>query len=359
MSSPPTHPPGPVFVCPGTLQKVLEPTSTHESEHQSGAWCKDPLQAGDRIYVMPWIPYRTDTLTEYASWEDYVAARHTTTYRLPNRVDGTGFVVYDGAVFYNKERTRNIVKYDLRTRIKSGETVINTANYHDTSPYRWGGKTDIDLAVDENGLWVIYATEGNNGRLVVSQLNPYTLRFEGTWETGYDKRSASNAFMVCGVLYVLRSVYVDDDSEAAGNRVDYAFNTNANREEPVSLAFPNPYQFVSSVDYNPRDNQLYVWNNYFVVRYSLEFGPPDPSAGRDGSPQLHLLGPPGCQWGGMLCTQSWDLEDRGLQRGTEAGLSISQLTCLAVTVYEAGSTTAVLQVKKLQPWEGQGGERLG
>ncbi|KAB0397912.1 hypothetical protein E2I00_014534, partial [Balaenoptera physalus] len=166
-------------------------------------------------------------------------------------------------LFEGRERTRNIVKYDLRTRIKSGETVINTANYHDTSPYRWGGKTDIDLAVDENGLWVIYATEGNNGRLVVSQLNPYTLRFEGTWETGYDKRSASNAFMVCGVLYVLRSVYVDDDSEAAGNRVDYAFNTNANREEP-----------------------LYVWNNYFVVRYSLEFGPPDPSAGPATSPPL-------------------------------------------------------------------------
>uniref|UniRef100_A0A8D2INH1 Adhesion G protein-coupled receptor L1 n=1 Tax=Varanus komodoensis TaxID=61221 RepID=A0A8D2INH1_VARKO len=265
-----------IFVCPGTLHKILEPTSAHESEHQSGAWCKDPLQAGDRIYVMPWIPYRTDTLTEYASWEDYVGARHTTTYRLPNRVDGTGFVVYDGAVFYNKERTRNIIKYDLRTRIKSGETVINTANYHDTSPYRWGGKTDIDLAVDENGLWVIYATESNNGRLVVSQLNPYTLRFEGTWETGYDKRSASNAFMVCGVLYVVRTVYVDDDSEAAGNRVDYAFNTNMNREEPISLTFPNPYQFISSIDYNPRDNQLYVWNNYFVLRYSLEFGPPDP-----------------------------------------------------------------------------------
>ncbi|XP_030050573.1 adhesion G protein-coupled receptor L1 [Microcaecilia unicolor] len=268
-----------VFVCPGTLQKVLEATSTHESDHQSGAWCKDPLQAGDRIYVMPWIPYRTDTLTEYASWEDYVGGRHTTTYRLPNRVDGTGFVVYDGAVFYNKERTRNIVKYDLRTRIKSGEAIISTANYHDTSPYRWGGKTDIDLAVDENGLWVIYATEANNGRLVVSQLNPYTLRFEGTWETGYDKRTASNAFMACGVLYVVRSVYVDDDSEAAGNRVDYAFNTNVNREEPVSLVFPNPYQYVSSVDYNPRDNQLYVWNNLFVVRYALEFGPPDPSTG--------------------------------------------------------------------------------
>lgn len=97
--------------------------------------------------------------------------------RLPNRVDGTGFVVYDGAVFYNKERTRNIVKYDLRTRIKSGEAIITNANYHDTSPYRWGGKSDIDLAVDENGLWVIYATEANNGRLVVSQVGQKGMRW--------------------------------------------------------------------------------------------------------------------------------------------------------------------------------------
>ncbi|XP_040270597.1 adhesion G protein-coupled receptor L1 isoform X1 [Bufo bufo] len=274
-----------VFVCPGMLQEILEPTSTHESEHQSGAWCRDPLQAGERLYVMPWIPYRTDTLTEYASWEDYAAGRHTTTYRLPSRVDGTGFVVYDGAAFYNKERTRNIVKYDLRTRIKSGEAIIATANYHDTSPYRWGGKTDIDLAVDENGLWVIYATEGNSGRLVITQLNPYTLRFEGTWDTTYDKRSASNAFMACGVLYVLKSVYADDDNESAGNRLEYAFNTHRNREEPLGtngangMDFPNPYQFVSSVDYNPRDGQLYVWNNYFLVRYALRFGPPDPAEG--------------------------------------------------------------------------------
>uniref|UniRef100_A0A667XCR4 Adhesion G protein-coupled receptor L1 n=1 Tax=Myripristis murdjan TaxID=586833 RepID=A0A667XCR4_9TELE len=268
-----------VFVCPGTLLRVQAASSLQEAEHQSGAWCKDPLQSGDRLYVMPWTPYRTDMLYEYASWEDFKQNRATTTYKLPNRVDGTGFVVYDGAVFYNKERTRNIVKYDLRTRIKSGEAIITNANYHDTSPYRWGGKSDIDLAVDENGLWVIYATEANNGRLVVSQVNPYTLRFEGTWETSFDKRLASNAFMACGVLYAVRSVYQDDDSEAGGDLVLYAYNTNRAREEPVHIPFPNPYQYVSSVDYNPRDNQLYVWNNYNVLRYPLEFGPPDPTTG--------------------------------------------------------------------------------
>lgn len=33
--------------------------------------------------------------------------------QAPHRVDGTGFVVYDGALFFNKERTRNIVKFDF------------------------------------------------------------------------------------------------------------------------------------------------------------------------------------------------------------------------------------------------------
>ncbi|XP_056882539.1 adhesion G protein-coupled receptor L3-like isoform X14 [Takifugu flavidus] len=261
-----------VFLCPGLLRRVYQSEHLFESDHQSGAWCKDPLQASDKIYYMPWTPYRTDTLTEYSSKEDFVAGRPTTTYKLPHRVDGTGFVVYDGALFFNKERTRNIVKFDLRTRIKSGEAIIANANYHDTSPYRWGGKSDIDLAVDENGLWVIYATEQNNGRMVISQLNPYTLRIEGTWDTAYDKRSASNAFMICGILYVVKSVYEDDDNEATGNKIDYIYNTELSKDGFLDIPFPNSYQYIAAVDYNPRDNLLYVWNNYHVVKYSLDFG---------------------------------------------------------------------------------------
>ncbi|XP_074555047.1 adhesion G protein-coupled receptor L3 isoform X19 [Halichoeres trimaculatus] len=261
-----------IFLCPGLLRRVYQSEHLFESDHQSGAWCKDPLQASDKIYYMPWTPYRTDTLTEYSSKEDFIAGRPTTTYKLPHRVDGTGFVVYDGALFFNKERTRNIVKFDLRTRIKSGEAIIANANYHDTSPYRWGGKSDIDLAVDENGLWVIYATEQNNGRIVISQLNPYTLRVEGTWDTAYDKRSASNAFMICGILYVVKSVYEDDDNEATGNKIDYIYNTELSKDGFLDIPFPNSYQYIAAVDYNPRDNLLYVWNNYHVVIYSLDFG---------------------------------------------------------------------------------------
>ncbi|XP_062984984.1 adhesion G protein-coupled receptor L3 [Elgaria multicarinata webbii] len=320
-----------VFLCPGLLKGVYQSEHLFESDHQSGAWCKDPLQASDKIYYMPWTPYRTDTLTEYSSKDDFIAGRPTTTYKLPHRVDGTGFVVYDGALFFNKERTRNIVKFDLRTRIKSGEAIIANANYHDTSPYRWGGKSDIDLAVDENGLWVIYATEQNNGKIVISQLNPYTLRIEGTWDTSYDKRSASNAFMVCGILYVVKSVYEDDDNEATGNKIDYIYNTEQSKESVVDVPFPNSYQYIAAVDYNPRDNLLYVWNNYHVVKYTLDFGPMDSRTGQAHHGQVSYLVPP-------IHLDS-DLERQSFKASTSGAMGLGGSTTSTTARVTTSSTT--------------------
>uniref|UniRef100_A0A673IFG2 Adhesion G protein-coupled receptor L3 n=1 Tax=Sinocyclocheilus rhinocerous TaxID=307959 RepID=A0A673IFG2_9TELE len=232
--------------------------------------------------------------------------RPTTTYKLPHRVDGTGFVVYDGALFFNKERTRNIVKFDLRTRIKSGEAIIASANYHDTSPYRWGGKSDIDLSVDENGLWVIYATEQNNGQIVISQLNPYTLRVEGTWDTAYDKRSASNAFMICGILYVVK------------------LNKNIHSLLLKSTATNNIY--------NPRDNLLYVWNNYHVVKYTLDFGVLDNRLGKSWRTAVFTCqGPEGLwdQQGPDLsnCTSTWvNIINQKIRAGEPAAIISRELS---------------------------------
>ncbi|XP_061437144.1 adhesion G protein-coupled receptor L3-like, partial [Lethenteron reissneri] len=279
-----------IFPCPGSIRLVGEALHLLQAKQKAGSWCRDPLRADGKVYFMPWSPHRTKRLVEYTSLQDMAAGLPLTNYQLPHRVDGTGFVVYDGAVFFNKERTRRIVKFDLGTRVKSGEAVVPNANYYDTSPYRWGGRSDMDLAADENGLWVIYATEQNEGRVVVSRLNPYTLRIEASFETAYDKRSASDAFMACGVLYVLRSTYEDDgDGGANGtgggggeggtsDRIDYVYDTNSRRDARVAIPFPNPFQFIASVQYNPRDGALYVWDNHHVLRYTLHFGTRDPTA---------------------------------------------------------------------------------
>lgn len=62
-----------------------------------------------------------------------------------------------------------MVRYDLSTRHIEARRTLHGANYGNTSPYGIGLSTDIDLAVDKNGLWAIYATESNNGNIVISR----------------------------------------------------------------------------------------------------------------------------------------------------------------------------------------------
>ena len=64
--------------------------------------------------------------------------------------------------------------FDLERRYQELSVILPDANYYDTSPYSIEKNTDIDLAVDEYGLWAIYATESNEGKIVISQLDPNT-----------------------------------------------------------------------------------------------------------------------------------------------------------------------------------------
>ena len=101
------------------------------------------------------------------------------------------------------------------------------------------------------------------------QVNPYTLRFEGTWETGFDKRGASNAFMACGVLYV---------TDTRDARVTFAFHLL--KGKPVNVTFDLPFEqqqqrsadaVLAMLSYSPKDRHLYVWDRDYVRLYVVHF----------------------------------------------------------------------------------------
>merc|ERR1712227_1094788 len=77
------------------------------------------------------------------------------------------------------------------------------AGFGNMAPYQWAGSTDIDFAADEVGLWVIYATLQNSLDVVISRIDPKTLDVIKTFRTNWRKQWSGNAFMACGVLYVL------------------------------------------------------------------------------------------------------------------------------------------------------------
>ncbi|KAK6485348.1 olfactomedin-4-like [Huso huso] len=241
--------------------------------YKAGAWGRDPAPVPPKKDLYWQAPLRDgrymDYYRQYGSFDDLLLYKNPKDYLLAsnNLAQGSGMVVYNNYLYYNLMNSRQIRKVDIDTngivltKELPGAALNNRFSYSGT-PWQ-----DIDLAVDESGLWAIYATEESTGNIVISKLNETTLSVEKTWVTRQYKPAASNAFIVCGVLYATKTITTRHEE------IFYMYDTKTNQDTKISIPFKKVMEYLHGVNYNPPDHKLYVYNDGYLITYDLSFYP--------------------------------------------------------------------------------------
>ncbi|GAA6221232.1 olfactomedin-4-like [Lates japonicus] len=189
-----------------------------------------------------------------------------------NTIQGPNVVLYGGALYYNCYNQDAVCRFNLTTKsittlqLPKGTRFNSKGNFcHLDECYPF---TDLDLATDESGVWVVYTTNQDFGNLVLSKVEVgESMTLSQTWHTSVYKQGVTNTFMACGVLYATR--YVSKQVE----EIFYSFDT-VTREEKFNVGIfinkmkPNIY----ALNYSPVDQMLHAYCDSYMVSYKVLFG---------------------------------------------------------------------------------------
>lgn len=265
----------------GGLLNVSEPFVTQLNwlgfNYKFGGWGKDPtpLPSEKQLYwVAPLVnEQRLDTFRVYSSYDDLLLYRNPIEKKLVipgrypnygNTAQGSGMVLYNNTLYYNCYNTRDMCRVNVDTGTVQRVTLVD-AVFNNRFSYQGVKFQDMDFAVDETGLWVIYSTDENAGNMVISKINTTSFTVERTWVTRQFKPGVSNAFMICGVLYAIRPV------STRVEEIFYTFDTRTGEEGTIAVKMNKVMEILQSVSYNPSDHKLYVYNDGYQVTYDVVF----------------------------------------------------------------------------------------
>ncbi|XP_040924180.1 olfactomedin-like protein 2B isoform X2 [Betta splendens] len=192
-------------VCKDTVASLSEPVLQNSYGLSDGAWMRDAQGHGKVIYLTN--GHYGSSLLEFRDMDTFKSGQASNSYKLPYSYTGTGHVVFNGAFYYNRAFSRDIIRYDLRHRYVAAWNTLHDAILEEQAHRT---QTEVEFAVDESGLWLLYPaldTEGFHQEVILlTHLQPRDLQPTRTFRTGLRRGHYGNTFLVCGVLYAVDSM---------------------------------------------------------------------------------------------------------------------------------------------------------
>ncbi|XP_017209619.2 olfactomedin-4 [Danio rerio] len=270
----------------GRLVKVAGPRTysltVYSTSYTYGAWGRDVNPApGDENKYWLVVLYTSNVygnfIRQYSTLstfllnigpiDTYIAGSNPTT----NTIQGPNMVMYANALYYNCYNSYSVCQFNMTTKSVNTVALPSDTGYSSKFPFahlgHTYGYTDMDFVTEESGVYVIYATTSNFGNVVISKVETSTPPVLGqTWSTSLHKRTVTNTFMVCGVLYATR--YLDKETE----EIFYSYDTKTNKERyDLRIHIKKMQANIQFLNYDPRDHLLYAYSDAYIVTYELVF----------------------------------------------------------------------------------------
>ncbi|XP_056907912.1 olfactomedin-4-like isoform X1 [Takifugu flavidus] len=271
----------------GWLKNVSEPRVFSEGEfpgsHKYGAWGRDPRPPpGKESWY--WLVMMTsgnsyaNSVRRYSSLRALIAGESdpgnveiSSSNPGTDTIQGPNVVLYGEALYYNCYNRAAVCRFNLTSKSVTSVQLPAGTRYNSKGDFcsldECHKFTDLDLATDEGGVWVVYTTIQHKGNLVLSKVQEGDVpMLNQTWSTSVYKQEVTNTFMVCGTLYATR--YIDTRFE----EIFYSFDTTTGAEKFnlgifIHKMSPNIY----SLNYSPLDQALHLYCDSKMVSYKLLF----------------------------------------------------------------------------------------
>ncbi|XP_075998272.1 uncharacterized protein LOC142991951 isoform X2 [Genypterus blacodes] len=213
-----------------------------------GAWMSDAGRPDDeRLWLAEHFSGRV--MVEYRSIAEFPDTSNKVI-DIRRFFQGCGHIVYNGFLYFHNAGTNRLIRYELDTRRTTTLTMENS-RYHNLTYLFRNSKTYFKFAVDENGLWVIFASIIDDA-VMVAKLNHETFSVVSIINTAYPSVKVGNAFIVCGVLYIT------DDKD---RKVTYGFDLQKKSLLDTSFDLRPANGTMAMLSYYPQKKLLYMWDN--------------------------------------------------------------------------------------------------